>query len=64
MLPHLKVTCVSKISVSGHMLYDIFDLFLSKESQCGELMREFRFALLYSLETERTFFNNTRKKKK
>jgi hypothetical protein len=32
-----------KLNVTGHMLYDIFDLFFNKESHYGDLVREFRF---------------------
>jgi hypothetical protein len=34
-----------KLSVSGHMLYNNFDLFFNKELHYGELVRKFRFTL-------------------
>jgi hypothetical protein len=34
-----------KLNVTGHMLYNIFDLFSNEESHYEELVREFRFAM-------------------
>jgi hypothetical protein len=36
---------LEKYNATGHMLYNISDLFLNKESHYGEFVREFHFTL-------------------
>jgi hypothetical protein len=41
----LILMCTLKSNVSGHMFYDIFYLFLNKESHYGQLLQESNFNL-------------------